>query len=244
VNPRPQVKYGDVREIESYPDGPGIRVTRRILDALARNFASWNRDFFRCTGLLPVAYGERQIAGGLFKAIQDSGAQALAEPPVKRKKRGTPEKPGWADFVVYLGDTMLILEVKHAYCQLGKYAKTEVGWLKNEWSSAAHKVYSLKRAAVEDWGDGWHNRFSAVLHLVVVYQPAKGRINVQPVGRRETANYVRSISTRLFPRPNWIWLWSLNPKLQEADKNNERWWKYPAVCFLVHIKRLEEYKGM
>ena len=86
MNRRAQGKYGSVREIQTYPDGPEIRVARRFLSSLVKAFASWNRDFRKRAGLFPVMFRERQISGGLFQAMLNSGAQALPEPPVKRKR--------------------------------------------------------------------------------------------------------------------------------------------------------------
>jgi hypothetical protein len=124
MDQRAQGKYGSIREIQPYPDGSGIRVARRFLRGIVKDFASWNKDFRECSGLFPVMFRERQISGGLFKAIVHSGARALAEPPIKRKRRGIPEKRGWADFVAYFDDTMWILEVKHTYCTLDCFKKT------------------------------------------------------------------------------------------------------------------------
>jgi len=239
MNRQEQGKYGWVREIQAYPDGPGVRVARRFFSDLVKDFASWNSDFRKYATLLPVTFGERQISGGLFKAILHTGAQALAEPPIKRKRRGVPEELGWADFVAYFDETMLIIEVKHAYCKLNCFKKTEFGWLSGTWKDGVDKIESLGRAALRDWGEGWHTHFGVAMHLVVVYQQHRMKAKVRLVNEREVVKYVRSLSTHLSPKPNWIWLWSLNHKLQEAEEYNEKWKNYPAVCFLIYLKRLD-----
>lgn len=232
-------RYGTVLEIQAYPDGSGIRVARRFLDSLLKEFASWNVDFQKSASLLPVTYGEWQISGGLFKAILQSGAQALTQPPIKRKRRGVPEKQGWADFVAYFKDTMLVLEVKHTWCKLNCFKKTEMGGLNYGWEDAVKQIKSLGQAVLSDWGEGWQTHFGAAMQLVVVYQRHKMKGQVQSVDKREVVNYIRSLSNRLTPKPNWIWLWSLNPKLQGAEEYNKKWENYPAVCFFIYLKRLD-----
>jgi hypothetical protein len=233
-----QFNCGSLREIQSYPDGPGIRAARKFLSGLLKDFARWNKDFLKCAGLFPVTFRESQISGGLFSAILNSGAQALAQPPIHRKRWGVPEKWGWADFVAYFDDSMWFLEVKHTQCKLNFYKRTELEWLKGDWKDAVDKVKSFRKSALADWGDGWHTHFGAAFHVLLIYQQHKNEADVQPIIGRRVIKYVRSLRDELNPKPNWIWLWSLNSKLQEAQKIDGKWENYPAVCFLIYLKPL------
>jgi hypothetical protein len=112
-------------------------------------------------------------------------------------------------------------------------------WLNGEWKDAVKKVESLGKTALRDWGEGWHTHFGAALHVVLVYQQHKLEARVQSISERKVINYIRSLSSRLSPKPNWIWLWSLNNKLQEAQEFDKKWENYPAVCFLIYLKNLD-----
>lgn len=227
--------YGSVREILSPPDGQGTRVTRKFLSSIAINFATWNTGFWEYTNFFPVIFRERQIAGGIFKAIFDSGAQVLPEPSIKRKRWGAPETTGWADFIAYLDDTTWFFEIKHTHWRLDYLNNRQSEGLKAEWNDANKKIKSIRRTAINDWASQGHTVFRVALHTVLVYQEHKMKKKVQPVNEWRVVDNIRLLNPYLNPKPNWIWIWSLHHRLQEAQQFVTKWENYPAVYFLAYV---------
>jgi hypothetical protein len=235
-----QNKYGSVNELLPYPSGPGMRIAKLFTRNFIEKFAEWNASFYEWSGRLPIMFNEPQLRGGLCSSFHQAGAIAMPEPPVTRKVWGKGEKIGWADFVIYFGqNNMWILEEKHTYVTYNRYKNTEVNWLTNEWNDALNKINSIKEAPLQDWGEKFFNNFAIVLHSVLIFQRDKEESYVKPLEGNLVSQYLLSVSQKLDPKPNWIWLWSLDEKLQKAEIVEGQWENYPGVGIFMYVKPLE-----
>ncbi len=233
-------KHGVVKEVFITKNNLEVRVPRKLIGNIIEDFANWNAEFHKYASLFPVEFRERQILGGLLKSITSTGVHAMGEPSLKRKRRGFSETHGWADFVMYFGNVMWLLEVKHTWCKLNYYQKTELDWLKSEWNNAYDKVKSLdNKSAVESWGNGWHKHFGVIFHIVLIYQRNKSKSEIRFVREKEIIEYINHIQGKINPRPNWIWLWLLSDELQKPKLVDNKWENNPAVCVFMFLKKLK-----
>ena len=236
-------KYGTIMEIQAFSDASGIRVTRKFISSIIRGFAEWNTNYFEKYKYLPIMFRERQIRGGIYKGILDSGACALPEPSIKRKRWGKRETPGWADFIANLRNIVWFLEIKYTYFKLNRKKTSELKWFTDEWHDAIDKIKSIKQTAISDWMSKHDVGFGIVLHGLLIYQRHINKDEVKFVDEQNITNHIQSFIKSMNPKPDSIWIWYLRQNLQKAQIIDERWENYPAICFFIHFHRIPSLKS-
>ncbi len=170
-------------------DGEGTRIARSFLDQLMGGLAKRSLKYYELTREHVFAYGERPIYSVLFPAILDISDAALAELPITRKPRGGNKSSGRVDYWATYRDTVILLEVKHAFyaTRSGRLPK----WTKDFWAQVVHQAKSLRTNEIREQALRYRKDKLLVIGLLIVPTWSTCTRRVEEIVAREESKILR-----------------------------------------------------
>ncbi|HHW41619.1 MAG TPA: hypothetical protein GXX19_10830 [Syntrophomonadaceae bacterium] len=158
---------------------------------------------------------------------------ALMEQPVTRNTKGS-SSHGWLDYWAMYGNTVFLIEVKHAWCSVTS------GVIKKSTQDAYSKaLLQLKRISSSEASDlsGGSSFIKIALAVVPFYQASKNKDKLIPITDKEKIEEVHNnLVAGLTPPPNWSCIWLLHERLQKpVEYDDGRHELYPFVGVIAQV---------
>lgn len=190
-------------------DGEGTRIARDFLDRTLAGLAKRSLRYFELTGEHVFAYGERPIHSVLFPAILDISDAALAELPVTRKPRGGAKSSGRVDYWISFRDTIILLEVKHAFHAVRTGRLPE--WARDFWTRVVQQAKSVRTNEIRDQALRYRKDKLLAIGLLVVPTWRSSNRPAKEVPERKEAEIVTDHKNILDSMggsdPHWAACW-------------------------------------
>lgn len=199
-------------------DGEGTRVARDFLNQTLAHLAKRSLEYHELTGEHVFAYGERQIHSVLFPAILDISDAALAELPITRKPWGGTKSSGRVDYWVSFRDTIILLEVKHAFhaVRTGRLPH----WARGFWSRVVHQAKSIRTQEIRDQALRYRKDKLLAIGLLIVPTWRSSKRPVKEVLERDESeiftDHENILATMGGSDPSWSACWVI-PKSKRIE---------------------------
>ena len=214
---------GKIHRSDRMKDGEGTRIARAFLDQTLEHLARRTLEYYELTGEHVFAYGERQIHSVLFPAILDISDAALAELPITRKPWGGTKSSGRVDYWIWFRDTIVLLEVKHAFHAVRTSRLPE--WARGFWTQVVHQAKSIRTNEIRDQALRYRKDKLLAIALLIVPTWRSSKRPVKEIPERKESEMLTDheniLDTMGGSDPSWSACWVV-PRLKRIETYGSR----------------------
>lgn len=231
------------------PDGPGTRITNKLLSELIVRFIKHAAKNVESNFVSSFAFGELQLNSSFAPAISEFSEAFLMEYPLYNEDRTLRELPDnkfrRIDYWFYFKKIDFFLELKHS--RVSTQQEPEREDIKKSWSDVSKQADSAYDRSVSEATLGAKGASSIGLHVFTVYHSSNRKVNkasdfFKDYDLGDTFKYYfRKLPN---PKPNWTGILHFNDDFIEKsssvlDKGREF---YPGLLFFAYVREMKEYK--
>lgn len=221
----------------NFSNSSGMRNARAFLSEISEHFSKLCANYFDRVGELPFVYRERQISSIMISSIAKSSDALLSEQPVERTFEDK-KYTGHLDYWVLYGNTVFLIELKHAWLSASKIKTTKKA--KDVWRDALKQIESINSDTAKSLAYGKLNPVKVALMVLPFYISCSNNGKDLDAIGKATGENISTMLKKLSPDRNFISIWNLHERLQSPFYYENRKEIYPYLAMVARCEGLKD----